>query len=140
VTSYLIRAAAKEDAASILELWRVAGSAPSRTNNEESIHILIERDPDALLAAEEKGRLVGTLVAAFDGWRGTLFRLAVHPDRRRRGIGRALVRAGERRLRDRGAVRISLLALKTEQVAHEFWLAAGYSPDDYTQRFVKNLD
>jgi ribosomal protein S18 acetylase RimI-like enzyme len=83
--------------------------------------------------------LTGTLVAAFDGWRGTLFRLVVLPEHRRSGIGRALVAAGERSLRDRGAVRVYLYAIKAEVEAGAFWPAIGYAPDDRTRRYVKNL-
>jgi ribosomal protein S18 acetylase RimI-like enzyme len=40
---------------------------------------------------------VGTLVAAWDGWRGNMYRLAVLPEHRRAGIGRELVDAGYER-------------------------------------------
>jgi ribosomal protein S18 acetylase RimI-like enzyme len=63
----------------------------------------------------------------------------VLPERRRSGIGRALVAAGERSLQERGAARVSLYAIKTEVAAAAFWNAAGYEDDDYTRRLVKNL-
>ena len=139
MSPFAIRPAAPRDAHAILELWRLAGAFPSRTDDEASICSLIGHDPEALLVAEEKGELVGSLVAGFDGWRGTLFRLAVLPERRRSGIGRALVAAGERSLQERGAARVSLYAIKTEVAAAAFWNAAGYEDDDYTRRLVKNL-
>jgi ribosomal protein S18 acetylase RimI-like enzyme len=134
-----IRPAVASDAGGVVELWRLVGMMPSRTDDEASICVLIAHDPGALLLAEDESELVGTLIAGFNGWRGMLFRLAVLPERRRAGIGRALVAAGERSLRERGAVRVGLQALKTEQVARDFWLAAGFSADDYSQRYVKNL-
>jgi ribosomal protein S18 acetylase RimI-like enzyme len=139
VSSLAVRPAAPQDAPAILELWRLAGAFPTRTDNEESVCSLIAHDPEAVLVAEEDGELAGTLVAAFDGWRGTLFRLAVLPGRRRSGIGRVLVAEGERSLRERGAVRINLYAIRAEIGAGEFWLATGYAPDDRTRRYVKNL-
>ena len=82
--------------------------------------------------------MTGSLVAAFDGWRGTLFRLAVLP-----AIGAAAWRGAGRRgrasLRERGAARINLYAIKAETVAIDFWNALGFEPDDRCQRFVKNL-
>jgi ribosomal protein S18 acetylase RimI-like enzyme len=139
VSQLPIRPADPSDAGAVLELWRLAGMMPSRTDDEASISALIAHDPGALLLAEDEGELVGTLIAGFNGWRGMLFRLAVLSERRSAGIGRALVAAGERSLRERGVVRVGLQALKTEQVARDFWLAAGYSVDDYSQRYVKNL-
>lgn len=134
-----IRRAEASDAGAILEFWRLAGTVPTRTDDEASISTLIAHDPGALLLAEDGGELIGTLIATYDGWRGMLFRLAVLPERRRCGIGQALVSAGEHSLRERGAVRVSLYAVRAEQGALDFWLAAGYLADDYTQRFVKNL-
>ncbi len=60
---------------------------------------LLERDPSALLVAELGDQLVGSVIAGWDGWRGHLYRLAVHPDRSREGVGRALLVAAESRLR-----------------------------------------
>ncbi|MGA9762497.1 MAG: GNAT family N-acetyltransferase [Gaiellaceae bacterium] len=134
-----LRPATPQDAPAILELWRLAGAVPSRTDDEASICSLIAHDPRALVVAERAGRLVGSLVAGFDGWRGSLFRLAVLPEHRRSGIGRALVASGERSLRERGAARINLYAVKREPGAVEFWDAVGYAHDDRTRRFVKNL-
>jgi len=139
VSSIAIRSAKSEDAASILELWRLAESFPTFTDDEESIRALIAHNPEAVLVAEKGAELIGSLVAAFDGWRGTLFRLAVLPAQRRRGVGRALVAEGERRLRERGAARINLYAIRAEAAALDFWSAVGYEPDNRCQRFVKNL-
>jgi len=136
----VIRTAVPEDAHAILELWRLAGAFPTRSDNEESVCSLVAHDQEAVLVAEEDGELAGTLVAAFDGWRGTLFRLAVLPSHRRRGVARALVAAGERSLRDRGAVRVSLYAIRAETEALEFWSAIGYERDERVVRFVKNLE
>ena len=139
MSSVAIRTARLEDTPSILELWRLAGSFPTRTDNEESVCSLIAHDPAAVLVAVEGRELIGSLVAAFDGWRGTLFRLAVLPTQRRRGVGRALVAEGERRLRECGATRINLYAIRAETSAIGFWNTVGYEPDDRCQRFVRNL-
>jgi ribosomal protein S18 acetylase RimI-like enzyme len=95
VSSFAIRSAEPQDTPSILELWCLAGSFPTRTDNDESIRSLIAHDPSAVLVAEEDAALTGSLVAAFDGWRGTHFRLAVLPAHRRRGVARKLVAEGE---------------------------------------------
>jgi ribosomal protein S18 acetylase RimI-like enzyme len=79
------------------------------------------------------------LIAAWDGWRGNMYRLGVLPEYRRRGIGSDLVRAGERHLRSRGAHRV-VAAVGQENVdATEFWRAVGYEIQD-VHRLVKDLD
>jgi ribosomal protein S18 acetylase RimI-like enzyme len=139
VSSLTVRPGTFKDVPAILKLWCLADAEPTRTDDEASICSLIAHDPEALLVAENEGELVGSVIAAFDGWRGTFFRLAVLPARRRAGIGQALVYAGERSLRERGAVRITLFAVKAAVGADEFWLATDYAADNRTQRYVKNL-
>ena len=85
------------------------------------------------------GRLVGTIVAGWDGWRGNLYRLAVLPTARRRGIALRLVAEAERRLAEKGAIRLSALVMSEHDPAVALWLAAGYARDPRVGRFVRSL-
>jgi ribosomal protein S18 acetylase RimI-like enzyme len=85
------------------------------------------------------GRVVGTLIAAWDGWRGNMYRLAVAADERRQGIALALVRAAERRLYGCGARRVTALVGGEDDEATALWRAAGFEHDHLVARFVKNL-
>jgi ribosomal protein S18 acetylase RimI-like enzyme len=134
-----IRTARRDEIEAALALWRAAGSEPAVNESVEGLEALFDRDPGALLVAEEDGLLVGTLVAAWDSWRGALYRLAVLPSQRRRGLALALVEAGERRLQALGAQRIALVALHDREDAVGFWAAPGYEPDRRITRFVKTL-
>jgi ribosomal protein S18 acetylase RimI-like enzyme len=67
-----------------------------------------------------------------------MYRLAVLLDFQRRGIGRALVAEGERRLRAKGARRLSALVIEAHDTALGFWEANGYARDARMDRFVKN--
>jgi ribosomal protein S18 acetylase RimI-like enzyme len=87
---------------------------------------------------EEHG-IVGAVIAGWDGWRGNMYRLAVDAQHRRRGIARALVGAGERHLRSKGARRITALVAHEELDAVGFWTEAGYARDTTIARFVKQL-
>ena len=135
-----VRAAAGGDVAAVLALWSRARSANASTpDTPEAVARLLETDPGALLVAERDGAVVGVLVAAWDGWRGNMYRLAVDPAHRRRGIALALVRAGERRLANRGGTRATALVAHEETDAVGLWAAAGYARDATIARFVRNL-
>jgi GNAT superfamily N-acetyltransferase len=123
----------------ILSFWVDATEVRSSTDDIAGLTTLYEEDPDALLVATEDGAIVGTLIAAWDGWRAGFYRMAVRPDRRRHGIGRALVAAGESRLRMLGARRLSLLAVESHRDAMEFWQSLGFRPDPEEMRFVRDL-
>jgi GNAT superfamily N-acetyltransferase len=88
-----IRIASDSDVERVLELWAAARTTYATTEDTpEAVGTLRARDPGSLLVAEREGRVVGTLIAVFDGWRGGMYRLAIDADHRRQGIGTALVR------------------------------------------------
>ena len=105
----------------------------------ESLRRLVVHDPGSLLVAELDGEIVGTLIAAWDGWRGNLYRRAVLPEHRRRGFGRDLVRHAELELRRQGAIRVAAVVVEDHDPATGFWQAAGYERQSLRLRFVKNF-
>src|SRR5918996_4783080 len=97
MTDLRIRAATPDDLDTVLALWKVAAEGTSISDDRSGVEALVARDPEALILAELDGELVGTVIAGFDGWRCHLYRLAVHPERRRQGIASALLAAAEER-------------------------------------------
>jgi len=123
----------------VLRLWLEAEAEPSATDTPEELARLVRDHGDLFLVAEDAGRLVGTLIAGWDGWRGNMYRLAVLPAYRRQGVATALVGEAERRLRALGARRITALVIGDHDWATGFWRAAGYEVDERMTRFVKEL-
>jgi ribosomal protein S18 acetylase RimI-like enzyme len=132
-----IRVARSGDVSAVLALWREADVEPSHTDDVRSITGLIAHDPDALIVAEAADRVVGTVIAAWDGWRGSIYRLAVAPDHRRQGLGGRLVHAAERRLAEEGATRLQAIVVATDAAATGFWRAGGWEEQVERLRFVK---
>src|SRR5207247_1733455 len=132
-----IRAARRGDVDAVLALWATARTAAAITPDDAPA---VERAIalGALLVAEVDGALAGTLIAGWDGWRGNMYRLAVLPAHRRRGIARALVAAAERRLRELGAPRVTALVGRDDAEAVAVWRAAGYRHDQAIARCVRN--
>jgi ribosomal protein S18 acetylase RimI-like enzyme len=133
-----IRSARADEVEAVLEVWRRAETHPSVSDTAEALRLLIARDPEALVVAEADGELVGTLIAGWDGWRGHMYRLAVVPEHQRRGVARALVEEGERRVRAEGALRFSAVVVDEDVGAVSFWRSAGYARQDEVGRFSKN--
>jgi ribosomal protein S18 acetylase RimI-like enzyme len=133
----VIRPAGRDDAPAILDVWRASELESSVTDSIDQIERVF--DTGGLLVATEGGRIVGTLIAAFDGWRGTYYRLRVLESHRRRGIARALLDEGERRLRALGCVRADAIVLRDNEAAVSFWTSAGYPLDVDGGRHVRSL-
>ena len=135
--TFFIRECRPEEAKALLALWHAAGTSPSVTDTITDIRRAIESSA-SVLVAEVDQRIVGSLIATFDGWRGNMYRIAVHPDYRRRGIGRALVKEGERCLAKLGAKRITALVEEKYPWAIAFWSSVGYEIEPGIARFFRN--
>jgi ribosomal protein S18 acetylase RimI-like enzyme len=133
---WTIRGGTAADIDSVLSLWRAADAVVTAGEHPGALSALLDADGEALLVAEADGVVVGSLIAAWDGWRGSFYRLAVHPDRRRLGIASELLREGERRLRGRRAARITAIVADDDRAAMEFWRAAGYRRQARRARFI----
>jgi ribosomal protein S18 acetylase RimI-like enzyme len=136
----VIRRCRQADVPAVLSLWAQARSGHASTSDRlDDVERLVAESPAALLVAERDGEIVGALIAAWDGWRGNMYRLAVRDRHRRQGIGLALTRAGEDYLRQCGARRITALVAFEDEAAGEFWESAGYPLDREIGRRVRDL-
>jgi ribosomal protein S18 acetylase RimI-like enzyme len=135
-----VRGATRPDIPALMKFWLAAGENDSRpSDTPEAVERLIDRDPDALIVAVDAGAIVGSVIAGWDGWRYHLYRLAVRPAWRRRGIGAALLRAAEDRFRALGATRADAMVLDGNDLGQNLWRASGYRPQDDWRRWVKAL-
>lgn len=134
----IIRNAAPADTEELIEFWARAGENGSRpADRPELVHRLIDRDPEAVLVAEIDGRIAATIVAGWDGWRANLYRLAVDPELRGRGLGRRMLGLAEDRLRALGAERFCAMVLDDNEVGQSLWTSADYTPQGEWSRWVK---
>ena len=131
-----IRPAASDDTPAVLAFWRDV-AAPTTTDDADGIAALLARDPGALLVAESSGRIVGTVIAAWDGWRGSVYRIAVAAEHRREGLGRRLLQVAEERLRDLGARRMHAIVVGTDERAVGFWRASDWEYQSSQLRFTR---
>src|SRR5512139_3948037 len=100
-----------DDYTAVRALWEgiERGIHLGRSDTEDEIAKKAGHDPGLFLLAEAEARLVGALMGGFDGRRGLLYHLAVAPSHRGQGIGSALLREMEHRLRARGCLKCYLL-------------------------------
>ena len=134
-----LRPATPDDVERVLTFWLHAAE-PTSTDSAEALAGLLRRDPGALIVAETDGRIVGSVIAGWDGWRGAIYRLAVDPEYRRRGLGQSLLRAAEERLTALGGRRVHAIVVEANANAVAFWDATDWEHQAGQLRFAKGYE
>ena len=108
-------------------LWQSAeGIGLSEADSRENIAAYLSRNPGTSFVAEASGRLVGAVLCGSDGRRGYLHHLAVAPDCRRAGIGRALVDRCLDALGQQGMRKCHIFVIAGNEDGKRFWTRVGW--------------
>ena len=95
-------------------------------DSKEGIEKYLKRNPDTCFVAYEGGHVVGVILSGHDGRRGFIHHTAVAVEERRRGIGRALVDAALKTLREEGIHKVALVVFKKNDLGNAFWEKLGF--------------
>ena len=133
----VFRRATPYDAELILHFWERSGATTSTTDEVSAVRRAAAHPSAVFLLALEDGEIVGSVIGAFDWWRGNIYRLVVRPDLRRQGVGRQLVRQVEAIFSEWGVRRTSVLVEVDKPVARAFWSALGYPLDEHIGRHAR---
>ncbi len=129
-----IRPVVAADIDAVVGLWREIFpeyNDPTRPQRDPRTNIVrkLAFGDGLFWLARDGDALVATAMAGYDGHRGWLYSLGVHPSQRGKGVGRLLVAHAEAELARRGCPKVNIQVLDSNIGAHAFWRAAGYQPD-----------
>lgn len=111
----------------VIDLWQtVFGYEAAHNAPEVVIDKKIETADGLFFVAVIRQRLVGTVMAGYDGHRGWIYAIAVHPHFRNRGIGSDLLTFVQHRLSLLGCLKINLQIMAGNQAVQRFYEANGY--------------
>jgi ribosomal protein S18 acetylase RimI-like enzyme len=126
-----IRTFEESDTAAVTSLWEQ--SLPNRTGHNSpaaAIRRKLEFQRELFFVGEDACRIVGTVVAGYDGARGWLYSVVVDPAVRRRGLGTLLLRHAEQALRDLGCAKINLQVMPDNAAVVGFYRTLGYDVEE----------
>jgi len=126
--SVAVRAATPEDEPQVVALWHACGLVvPSNDPVADFRFARGAPSSDILVAADEAGRIRGSVMVGHDGHRGWLYYVAAAPDARNTGIGRRMVDAAEAWLETRGVVKAQLMVRETNRQVIAFYERLGFA-------------
>jgi len=137
----LIRPCRAPDADGLVALWVACDLVRPWNDPHADIERKLADSPELLLVGEVDGLVVGSVMAGYDGHRGWINYLAVHPSAQRRGLGRELMVAAEERLAALGCAKINLQVRDGNDAGQGFYEAIGYTRQplvDYGKRLISD--
>ena len=136
-----IREYRASDEAALVALWVACGLTRPWNHPGRDIARKLADSPELLLVGLSDDDVIGSVMAGYDGHRGWINYLAVHPSRQGSGLGRVLMDAAEERLVALGCAKINLQVRDGNAAAQRFYEAIGYRLDpvvSYGKRLIRD--
>lgn len=127
------------DIPAVTALWQACGLTRPWNDPGADIALARRRPNSTVLVGRDGDAIVATAMVGHDGHRGWVYYVAVDPDRRAQGHGRAIMDAAEAWLRAADIAKLQLLVRRTNAKAGAFYQSLGYAEAE-TIVFAKWLD
>ena len=125
-----IRPFAAADEQAVISLWRDCGLVVPWNDPAKDIARKLAVDPGLFLVGEVAGTVIATVMAGYEGHRGWINYLAVHPDHRRGSYGRQMMAEAEQALAARGCPKVNLQIRASNTAVVAFYESLGYRVDE----------
>ncbi len=125
-----IRPYEERDRDPLASLWASCELTRPWNNPGRDIDRKLASDPENLLVLEKDGEIIGSVMVGYDGHRGWINYLAVHPLHQRQGWARQLIAEAERQLREVGCAKVNLQVRSSNAPALGFFSRIGFVADD----------
>jgi ribosomal protein S18 acetylase RimI-like enzyme len=125
-----IRPYTADDEDVVVQLWTDCDLVVPWNNPRRDIARKLQAQPELFLVGVLGDELVATVMAGYEGHRGWINYLAVHPDHQRRGLGRQIMAEAEARLLAVGCPKINLQVRATNTHVIAFYESLGFTVDD----------
>ena len=118
------------DVTAVIALWERCGLM--RPWNDPAADIALARRGahSTILIGRDGGAIVATAMVGHDGHRGWVYYVAVDPDHRGKGRGRAIMNAAEESLRQAGIAKLQLIVRSDNAKVQAFYESIGYDEQE----------
>lgn len=134
-----IRVYASQDAPAVVQLWNDCGLTRPWNDPHKDIARKLSVSPELFwVGVDEQGEVMASIMVGYDGHRGWINYLAVHPKYQRQGHARQLMQRAEAELTALGCPKLNLQVRAGNEAVIAFYESLGYG-DDQTVSLGKRL-
>jgi len=128
-SSLLIRPFQTEDEDALVALWKMCELTVSWNNPHKDIARKLQVQPELFLVGILDSSLIATVMGGYEGHRGWINYLAVHPDFQGKGYGQEIMNSVETGLREMGCPKINLQIRTGSNKIASFYQKLGFTND-----------
>jgi len=125
-----VRTATARDCKPVIALWDQCELTRPWNDAESDFFQAVNSCSSDILILQNDDQIIGSVMVGYDGHRGWVYYLAVHPAQQNIGIGRQLMDAAEDYLRQMNSSKIQLMVRTDNRSACQFYDALGYDKQD----------
>ena len=133
------RVATRTDGSALLAFWARAAHGRSVSDDEPAVDRFLGHPTSKAVIAEVGDTIVGSALVGWDGWRLSVYRLAVDPAWRRQGVARRLVDEVLHEAAAVGAARVDAMVATGNEEGARFWAAEGFVPNPRYVRYERRI-
>ena len=138
-SEYKIRPFKSADQVAVIDLWKICKLIRPWNSPEKDIQRKLDVQSDLFLVLEINKNIFGSVMAAYDGHRGVVNYLAVHPSYQKKGFGKLIMEYVEAELIRRGCPKINLLVRSDNHIVSDFYNKLLYQEQNDIKVFGKRL-
>lgn len=132
MTDFEIRALEIGEEDKLIQLWEACDLTRPWNDPKSDIDIANNAKETKILVGVVDGEIISSVIAGFDGHRGWVYYLAVHPTQQGQSYGRAMMRAAELFLLERNCPKIELMIRPENTTVQSIYEKMGYKVEDRT--------
>ena len=118
------------DEEAVISLWSACSLVVPWNNPQRDIERKLQVQPELFLVGEQKGCIIATIMAGYEGHRGWLNYVAIAPDLQGQGFGRQIVEYAIEELRLRGCPKINLQVRASNKEVIAFYQSLGFQVEE----------
>ena len=130
MSALAIDAIGDADVENVVALWQRCGLTRPWNDPHADIALARRRDNSTVLIGRDAGTIVATVMVGHDGHRGWVYYVAVDPEHRQRGFGRAIMNAVENWLRHANIAKVQLMVRAENTSVQAFYESIGYGEQE----------